>query len=136
MLKNSEVKLVFYAKFLKIARQQAQQNGADGSDSAGAVLVKGDEIIAKSDDQRQKRNNPIATAEMECIRLAGRRTDHADLVLVSTRYPDMLLAGTMLQFSIGGLVIGMPETSNQAIRLLKSKKIPVSFLPMNPEALG
>ncbi len=127
---------MLYAKFMKIARQQAQQNDADGGDSSGAVLVKGDEIIANSDDQRQKRNNPIATAEMECIRLAGRRTDQTDLVLVSTRYPDMLLAGTMLQFSIGGLVIGMPETSNHAIRLLKSKKIPVNVLPINPKALG
>jgi cytosine deaminase len=127
---------MLYTQFMKIARQQAQQNDADGSDSVGAVLVKGDEIIAKSDDQRLKRNNPIATAEMECIRLAGRRTDQTELVLISTRYPDMLLAGTMLQFSIGGLVIGMSETSNPAIRLLKSKNIPVSFLPLNPEALG
>ena len=116
-----------YTRFLQIAADQAQQGEAAGDDRIGAVIVKDDEVIAKSHDRRQQSNNPIASAEMECIRLAGRRTDQATLTLISTAYPDMLIAGTVLQFSIGAVVIGLPEISNPAIELLKSKGVPVTF---------
>lgn len=116
-----------YANNLQLAREQAQKNSDESS--AGAVLVKGDEIIATSHDCRQQQNNPIASAEMECIRLAGRRADQSELTLISTGYPDMLTAGTILQFSIGALVIGQPESSNPAIELLMAKGVPVTFCP-------
>tara|TARA_R110002096_G_scaffold42996_1_gene115996 strand:- start:335 stop:700 length:366 start_codon:yes stop_codon:yes gene_type:complete len=118
-----------YANHLQLARKLAQ-NGMDGS-SAGAVLVKGDEVIAKSHDCRRQQNNPIASAEMECIRLAGRRTDQSELTLISTEYPDLLTAGTVLQFSIGALVIGRAESSSPAIDLLKAKGVPITFYPDN-----
>ncbi|MBX2884438.1 MAG: hypothetical protein KTR32_31080, partial [Granulosicoccus sp.] len=51
------------------------------------------------------------------------------LTLYTTRYPDMLTAGTVLQFSIGAVVIGLPEKSTPAIQLLKEKSVPVSFVP-------
>ena len=57
---------------------------------------------------------------MECIRLSGRRNDQSSLTLYTTGYPDMLTAGTILQFSIGALVIGQPLTSHPAIELLLS----------------
>ena len=119
-----------HSKYLQIAKDQALKGAKQGGDSAGAVLIRGEEIIAQSHDQRRQHNNPIATAEMECIRLAGRRTDQSELVLYSTHYPDMLIAGTILQFSIGALVIGLPELSSPAIDLLKSKKVPVTFSPV------
>ena len=118
-----------YNKYLQIAMDQAQQGEAAGNDHIGAVLVKDDEVVAMGHDRRQQSNNPVASAEMECIRLAGRRTDQATLTLISTAYPDMLIAGTVLQFSIGAVVIGLPETSSPAIELLKSKGVPVTFEP-------
>jgi creatinine deaminase len=117
-----------YASYLQIARDQAQAEKSDIKLTA-AVLVKGEEVVAMSLDRRQQDNNPIATAEMECIRLAGRRTDQAALTLISTDYPDMLIAGTILQFSIGALVVGLPEISTPAIELLVSKGVPVTFCP-------
>lgn len=116
-----------YANFVQIARDQAQRGQSFGNQQAGAVIVKGDEVIARGHDRRTQDNNPIALAEMECIRLAGRRRDHASLTLVSSRYPDMLVAGTILQFSIGALVIDMPEKSSPAIELLRDKGVPVTF---------
>jgi cytosine/creatinine deaminase len=118
-----------YEKFLEIAEDQAKLGLAEGNSLAGAVIVKGDNVVAMSHDRRQQDNNPIATAEMECIRLAGRRTDQKDLTLISTRYPDMLVAGTILQFSIGALVIGLPEINNPAIDMLRSKGISINFSP-------
>ncbi|WP_424946389.1 deaminase [Candidatus Spongiihabitans sp.] len=117
--------------FLEIAAAHARRSETEGGIPAGAVLVKNGEVIASSHDRRQQLNDPIAAAEMDCIRRAGRRSDQAELVLYSTRYPDMLIAGTMLQFAIGSLVIGLPVASNPAIALLQSKNIPVTFSPMD-----
>ncbi len=115
--------------FLEIAAAHARQSETESGIPAGAVLVKNGEVIASSHDRSQQLNDPVAAAEMDCIRRAGRRSDQAELVLYTTRYPDMLVAGTILQFAIGALVIGLPETSNQAIHLLKIKNIPITFLP-------
>lgn len=118
-----------YDHFFRIARGESRTNPVDGQEAVGAVLVKDDEIIAKSGDRRLEYNNPIATAEMECIRLAGRRSDQASLTLISTAYPDMLVAGTVLQFSIGALVVGREEKSDPVIELLKSKGVSITFWP-------
>ena len=118
-----------YAQFLQIAVDQARSGAADEKNSTGAVLVKNDEVISTSPDRRLETNNPIASAEMECIRLAGRRTDQANMTLISTAYPDMLIAGTILQFSIGALVIGREENSDAVIELLKSKGVSITFIP-------
>ncbi|MCP4432652.1 MAG: nucleoside deaminase [Gammaproteobacteria bacterium] len=116
-------------KFLRIAKNLSTGGLSGKSNTAGAVLVKGEHIVAQSGDRRVQQNNPVATAEMECIRQAGRRSDQAQLTLYSSAYPDMLIAGTILQFSIAAIVIGLPEASNQAIELLHSKAVPVTFLP-------
>lgn len=115
--------------FLDQAAQEAGQARASGERPAGAVLVKDSEVIAHSHFRCQSLNDPIAVPEMECIRHAGRRTDQAELVLYSSRYPDMLVAGTIIQFSIGGLVIGLPEKDSSAISLLKEKNVPLTFVP-------
>ena len=116
-----------HIKFLKIAVEQAELSAIN----EGAVLVKGQTILASSPNRCQELNNPMATAEMECIRQAGRRSDQPDLVLYSSRYPDMLIAGTIVQFSIGSLVVGLTENSNQAIDFLDSKNVPVTFVKMD-----
>ncbi|MFT5503380.1 MAG: tRNA(Arg) A34 adenosine deaminase TadA [Gammaproteobacteria bacterium] len=118
-----------YNKFLQIARDQAKIGEAKGNALSGALIIKDDKVLATSHDRRHQNNDPIASAAMECIRLAGRRTDQSTLTLISTSYPDMLLAGTMLQFSIGTLVIGQPETSSPAIDMLKSKEVSLHFHP-------
>lgn len=133
----SQQKRMGHQNYLRIAREQASLGEAKGDFLAGAILVKQDgkqdtnqdEVLSMSHDRRQQDNNPIASAEMECIRLAGRRTDQATLTLISTRYPDRLIAGTILQFSIGALVIGQPEISTPAIEMLKSKNVPIYFYP-------
>jgi creatinine deaminase len=119
---------VNHAGFLDIACKEALNSSEEGGVVAGAVLTNGGEVIARSGDQSVQLNDPVAVAEMNCIRQAGRRSDQQQLTLYSTRYPNMLTAGTMLQFSLGKLVIGLPESSNQAIELLKSRGVPLEFI--------
>jgi len=114
--------------FLDIACAEARQGAQQGERAAGAVLEKSGEIIARSHDRSRALNDPVAVPEMECIRRAGRRKDQQALTLYSTRYPDMLCAGTIVQFSIGALVIGLAEKQTPVIEFLKQKQVPVIFI--------
>ena len=118
--------------YLDAACALAKQSVADGGVGAGAVMVKAGEIIARSHDRTIQLGDPVAVAEVDCIRQAGRRSDQPELTLYSTRYPDMLCAGTVLQFSIGSLVIGLSPTDSAEIALLKSRNVPVIFHPYQP----
>jgi len=124
---------VDHSYYLDIASQEGEQAFKSNDIPAGAVLGKasGDSssVVAQSHDQLKALDDPIATAELDCIRRAGRRNDQPDLTLYTTRYPDMLCAGTLLQFSIGALVIGLPEANSPALKLLEEKEVPVSFIP-------
>ncbi|MBX2868683.1 MAG: hypothetical protein KTR18_08410 [Acidiferrobacterales bacterium] len=122
-----------HSYYLDIASQEGEKALNSNEEPAGAVLVKtgGDSpvVVAQSHNQTMELNDPIATAELDCIRRAGRRNDQPQLTLYTTRYPDMLCAGTLLQFSIGALVIGLPKMESAAIKLLEEKALPISFVP-------
>lgn len=118
-----------HQKFLDIACSEAKQSIASGGIGAGAVMVKNDEVVAQSHDRTKQINDPIAVAEVDCIRKAGRRNDQPELTLYSTRYPDMLCVGTILQFSIGAMVIGLTQSDTPELALLKDKGVPVTFSP-------
>jgi len=99
-----------------------------GSIKSGAVLVKAGEVIASSGNQDRILDDPIATAEMNCIRQAGRRNDQSEWILYVTSYPDMLTVGTIIQFSIGSLVVGRPRIKSSEIELLAVKGVRLEFV--------
>ena len=53
---------------------------------------------------------PIAHAEVDCIRRAGRRRDWPSLTLVSTLSPCCMCSGTAILFKIPRVVIGENRT--------------------------
>ena len=118
-----------HTDFLKEAADEARRSRAEGGIAEGAVLVKDGAVVARSRNRCRQIGDPVAVAEMDCIRQAGRRTDQRQLTLYTTRYPDMLVAGTVLQFSIGAVVIGLGEKSYDAVTLLGEKGVPVRFEP-------
>ncbi len=121
-----------HATFLDIACEEAAEGKAAGERPAGAVLVKDQVIVARSHDRCRALNDPVATPEMDCIRRAGRRNDQRDLTLYCTRYPDMLAAGTIVQFSIGRVVVGLDEATSEPLSLLMQKQMPVEFVAHAP----
>ncbi len=126
--------------FLDIACNEAKQAQAQGESAVGAVLVKAGEVVAQSHDRRRALNDPVAVAELDCIRRAGRRNDQAALTLYTTRYPDRLSVGTILQFSIGHIVIGLPPLNTPmhaqaddrekppGLSLLREKQVAITFI--------
>ena len=116
--------------FLDIACDLGRAAKLTGEENyKGAVLIKDGLVVACSRDRRRELNDPIATAELDCIRRAGRRNDQPMLTMVITDLPDMLAAGTILQFSIGSIVIGTHQATNTAVSLLESKGVAVNFIP-------
>ncbi len=114
-----------------MAVNEAVQGPGTGGNRQGAVLAKAGKVIARSHNRSMQLNDPIAVAEMDCIRKAGRRNDQQELTLYTTRYPDMLVAGAIVQFSIGSVVIGLPEHRNPGLDYLSGKNVSVVFLPMD-----
>lgn len=113
--------------FIGIARQEARISLEEDGIEAGAVLVKSGEVVSQSHDRTRQLNDPIAVAEMDCIRRAGRRTDYPDLILYTTTTPNLLVAGTVVQFGIGEVVIDKPAIVCAGVNFLEEKNVSVIF---------
>lgn len=66
--------------------------------------------MAAGHNERVQSGDPIAHAEMSCIRKAGRRRDWRHLVLVSTLSPCPMCSGTAILYRIPRVVIGENRT--------------------------
>ncbi len=118
-----------HKEFLRLAKEQAEIGKSEGGISVGAVLTKGEEIVGRGHDRTQQLNDPIAVAELDCLRSAGRRNDYSRLTLYSTHFPTMLVAGVIIQFGIGQLIVGKQGHYSESIaKLLLSKHVPVTVL--------
>ena len=111
-------------EFLQLALAQAQKSTLEGGIACGAVLVKNGEVVASGHDRTQQENDPIAIAEMDCMRKAGRRSDYAELTCYSTHSPCMLSAGTFIQFGVTKLVVSELIDTN-VVQLLREKGVKV-----------
>jgi len=75
----------------------------------GAVLVLGDEVIARAHNSTAGTCDPIAHAEILCIREAAQQLGSwrlLDATLYCTLEPCAMCAGAMLQSRVGTLVYG------------------------------
>lgn len=97
---------ITYRKYLAEALEQAKQGLREGGIPIGAVLVREGEIIARGRNRRVQDGDPVAHAEIVCLRNAGRIGSFRGLTLVSTLMPCYLCSGAAVQFGIGRVVIG------------------------------
>lgn len=91
---------------LLAALDEAEQGLAEGGLPIGSVLVRDGQIIGRGHNQRVQKNDPMAHAEIECLKNAGRQKTYRDCVLYSTLMPCYLCAGAVVQFAIPRLVAG------------------------------
>ncbi|WP_462272044.1 nucleoside deaminase [Methanohalophilus sp.] len=118
-------------QFMKEAINEAMASRDKGGIPIGSVLVRNGKIIARGHNLRVQDNDPLAHAEISCMRDAGRIGSYADTVLYSTLMPCYLCAGAVVQFGIKKVVAGESETFEGAQDFLRSKGVEVVDLDIS-----
>jgi tRNA(adenine34) deaminase len=116
-------------RYMKMAFQEATRAGETGEVPVGAVLVKGDRVLAKEHNRCIELNDPTAHAEILVLRKAGRALGNYRLnetTLYVTAEPCPMCAAAMVHGRIFRLVFGACEPKFGAVKsrfpfLLSSK---------------
>jgi cytosine/creatinine deaminase len=96
--------------FLKAAIDEAKKGWDEGGIPIGSVLVKNGEIIGRGHNRRVQQGDPMAHAEIDCLRRAGRIGTYAGTALYSTLMPCYLCSGAVVQFGIKKVYVGESKT--------------------------
>ena len=99
-------------RFMRLALREAERAGERGEVPIGAVVIREGEVIAAAGNERERRSDPTAHAEMLAMReaagkLAGWRIP--DSVLYVTLEPCAMCAGAIVLARIPRVVYGAPD---------------------------
>ena len=115
---------------MKEALKEAGLAALEDEVPIGCVIVKDDQIIARSHNQRDKTNNPLGHAETLAIKKASEVVGDWQLVdctLYVTIEPCIMCAGAIIQSRIKKVVYGAPEYKGGAfgssINILEANNI-------------
>ena len=108
----------FDEKYMKMALEEAEKAGRGGEIPVGAVLLKGDQVLAKDHNRCIQLNDPTAHAEILVLRKGGKilrnyRLD--ETVLYVTVEPCPMCVSAMVHGRIRRLVYGTPEPKFGAV---------------------
>ncbi len=96
-------------KFMTMAYEQALKSYNEGGLPIGSVLVKNGELVAVGHNMRVQSNDPLAHAEMTCLKNAGRIKSYKGCTIYSTLMPCYMCSGTIVQFGIKEVIVGEDE---------------------------
>jgi len=108
--------------------KEAKMGLSEGGIPIGSILVKNNKIIGRGHNRRVQDNDPLAHAEIICLKNAGRIKNYDQTVLYSTLMPCYLCAGAIVQFGIKKVVIGESENFQGASEFLKSHGVQIMDL--------
>lgn len=115
-------------QFLHAAYEQAVESYNEGGLPIGAVMVENGSIVARGHNRRVQQGDPIAHAEMDCLRNAGRRPRYEGMTLYTTLSPCMMCAGAAVQFGIRSVVIGENRNFPGNIEFLRAHRVEVRLM--------
>jgi cytosine/creatinine deaminase len=93
-------------EFMDLAYQQALKSYNEGGLPIGSVLVRDGKIISSGHNLRVQNDDPLAHAEMVCLKNAGRIKSYKGCTIYSTLMPCYMCSGTIVQFGIKELIVG------------------------------
>ena len=105
-------------KYMKMALEEAKKAGQEGEVPVGAILVKGDRVIARDHNRCIELNDPTAHAEILVLRKAGKRLRNyrlKDTIMYVTAEPCPMCASAMVHGRISRLVFGTLEPKFGAV---------------------
>src|SRR5512136_1694530 len=106
-------------RYMKMALLEATRAGENGEVPVGAVLVKGDRVLAKGHNRCIELNDPTAHAEILVLRKAGKALGNYRLnetTLYVTAEPCPMCASAMVHGRIFRLVFGAHEPKFGAVK--------------------
>ena len=117
-------------EFMKLAIKEAQQGRKEGGIPIGSVLVKEGTVLGKGHNRRVQEQDPVAHAEIDCLRRAGRIGNYRNTTLYSTLMPCYLCAGAVVQFEIKRVVVGESKTFQGARDFMETHGVEVVDLDL------
>jgi len=103
------------------ALAEARQAAEEGEIPVGAVVVRGEQIIASAHNQREALRDPTAHAEMLAITQASESVNSwrlTDCTIYVTLEPCPMCAGAILNARIARVVYGAPDAKSGAVESL------------------
>ena len=112
-------------EFMTAAVTEARKGFEENGIPIGSVLVKDGKIIGRGHNRRVQQGDPMAHAEIDCLRDAGRIGSYRGTVLYSTLMPCYLCAGAVVQFGIRKVIVGESRTFPGARELMEAHGVDV-----------
>jgi len=108
-------------RLMRAALEAARAAAADNEVPVGAVVARGDEVLAVASNRREADADPTAHAELLALRAAARRLRTWRLhgcTLVVTLEPCPMCAGAAMQARVDRIVYGCPDPKAGAVDTL------------------
>ena len=118
-------------EFMNAAIEEAKLSLQEGGIPIGSVLVRDGKIIGRGHNRRVQNGDPLAHAEIECLRNAGRIGSYSSTILYSTLIPCYLCSGAIVQFGIEKVIVGESRTFKGDIEFLKDHWVEVEDWDMD-----
>ena len=99
-------------RVMRLALEEAREAAAGGDVPVGAVIVRGDEILARAGNAREREQDPTAHAEILALRRASGATGSWHLEgcsMVVTLEPCAMCAGAIVLARLDRLVFGASD---------------------------
>ena len=94
----------------------------------GAALARGSELISVGYNERVQRGDPVAHAEITCLRNAGRVGSYEGMTLYTTLSPCIMCSGAIVLFNIRRVVVGEAATFRGDLGFLGRHGVDVALL--------
>lgn len=105
-------------KYMKMALEEAEKAGQRGEVPVGAILLKGDQVLAKDHNRCIEFSDPTAHAEILVLRKGGevlRNYRLNDTVMYVTAEPCPMCVSAMVHSRISRLIFGVLEPKFGAV---------------------
>ena len=99
-------------RLMRLALEEARAAGGEGDVPVGAVVARGDEVVARAGNAREREQDPTAHAEILALRRAARAVGSWHLegcTLYATLEPCAMCAGALVLARIDRLVLGAAD---------------------------
>ena len=108
-------------KFMNLALEEAQKAFHIAEIPVGAVIAKGDELLSRTHNLREKDENPLGHAELLAIKEASKKLNSwrlKDCRLYVSLEPCLMCIGAIVQARISHLIYACPDSKGGFFFLL------------------